>query len=150
MGNVSLRGPSSIEARPATGGQATTTYRASAYAITTLRVASPIWLVFTIHNSGVGNVDTSHNGLWKIKIDGSGLSRLTSETGDELTVFPIFTQYVWSTISRDGTLYAVKVVQASGPNASASLLIGSMNGGKPVAVSTGSSSTLDIGGWTTM
>lgn len=75
-------GPSSIEARPATGGQATTIYRTSAYAITTLRVASPTWLVFTVHNSGVDNVDTSHNGLWKIKIDGTGLSRLTGEVGD--------------------------------------------------------------------
>lgn len=143
-------GPGSIEARPATGGQATTIYRSSTDAITALRVASPTWLVFVIHNSGVGNVETSQNGLWKIKIDGTGLSRLSSETGEERTMFPTFTQYVWSTISRDGTLYAVKAIQTSGPNASASLLIGSMNAGKSIAVSTGSASALEIVGWTTM
>lgn len=143
-------GPASIEARPATGGQATTIYRTSAYAITALRVASPTWLVFVIHNTGVGNIDTSHNGLWKIKTDGTGLSRLTGETGDELTLFPTFTQYVWSTISRDGTWYAVKTIQTTDPNAPASLLIGSMNGGKPMTVSIGSASALEIVGWTSM
>ncbi len=143
-------GPASIEARPATGGQATTIYRSAAYAITALRVASPTWLLFIIHNTGAGNVDSSHNGLWKIKTDGTGLSRLTSEISDERTMFPTFTQYVWSTISRDGTLYAVKTVQTTGPGATASLLFGSMSGGKPAVVSTGAASTLEIVGWTTM
>jgi eukaryotic-like serine/threonine-protein kinase len=142
------KGPSSIEAQPATGGQATTIYGTPDYAITGLRVASRTWLLFTIQNTGVVNVDTSHNGLWKIKTDGTGLSRLTSEVGDELTMFPTYTQYVWSTMSRDGSLYAVKLVHAAGSNAPASLLIGSMSVGKPVSIaSSDNASMLDIAGW---
>lgn len=141
-------GPSSIEAQPATGGQATMIYRTPDNAITGLRVASRTCLLFIIHNTGVGNMDTSHNGLWKIKMDGTGLSRLTSEAGDELTMFPSYTQYVWSSVSRDGSLYAVKLVSSAGPNASASLLIGSMSGGKLASIaSTDNASTLEIAGW---
>lgn len=144
-------GPSSIEAQPATGGQATTIYSTPDYAITALRVASRTSLLFVIHNTGVSNVDTSHNGLWKVNTDGAGLTRLTSEASDELTRFPTSTQYVWSSISRDGNLYAVKVVHTTSPNAPSSLLIGSMRGGKPVIIaSTGSASTLEIVGWTKM
>ena len=142
-------GPSSIEARPATGGQATTIYRTRDDAITALRVASRTALLFVIHNTGVGNVDTSHNGLWKIETDGAGLGRLTSEVGDELTLFPTYTQYLWSSVSRDGSLYAVKLVQTSGPDAPSSLLIGSLNGEKPLSIaSADSAGTLEIVGWT--
>jgi hypothetical protein len=105
--------------------------------------------LFVIHNTGVSNVDMSHNGLWKINSDGTGLTRLTSEASDELTLFPTYTQYVWSSISRDGTLYAVKVVQTTSPNRPSSLLIGSLSGGKPTQIaSAGSASTLEIVGWT--
>ena len=143
-------GPSSIEARPATGGQATTIYRTPDDAITALRVASHTCLLFIIHNTGVGNVDTSHNGLWKVNTDGTGLSRLTSETSDERMMFSTSTQYTWSSISRDGNLYALKLVHTTSPNAPSSLLIGSMSGGKPMMVaSTGNVSTLEIVGWTT-
>ena len=142
-------GPSSIEAQPVTGGQATTIYRTPDHAITALRVASRTTLLFVIHNTGVGNVDTSYNGLWKINTGGTGLSRLTSEAGDELTLFPAYTQYVWSSVSRDGHLYAVKRVQTSGSEAHSSVLIGSLNGGKPMTIaSTDSASTLEIAGWT--
>jgi hypothetical protein len=142
-------GPSSIEAQPATGGKVTTIYRTPGDAITTVRVASRTCLLFIIHNTGVGNVDTSHNGLWKINADGTGLTGLTSEASDELTLFPTYTQYVWSSISRDGNLYAVKLVHTTGPDAPSSLLIGSLSGGKPVTIaSTDSASTLEIVGWT--
>ncbi len=144
-------GPSSIETRPATGGQAIPIYKTPAYAITALRVASRTSLLFLIHNSGMGNIDTSHNGLWKINTDGTDLRRLTSEASDELTMFPTFTRYVWSSISRDGTLYAVKVVHTTSPNPPTSLLIGSMSGGTPTSIaSTGTQSMLEIVGWTEM
>jgi hypothetical protein len=72
-----------------------------------LRVASATTLLLVIHNMGVGSVDTSHNGLWKVNIDGIGLTRLTREAADEATGFP-FTRTPWSVVSRDGESYAVQ------------------------------------------
>lgn len=141
-------GPSTIEAQPALGGQARAIYRTADYAITSLRVATRTSLLFTIHNSGVSNVDRSHNGLWAINTNGSGLIRLLSETNDELTLFPASTQYVWSSISRNGNLYAAKVAHTTGPHAPAALLIGSLSGGTPTTVATGSTGTLEVAGWT--
>lgn len=143
-------GPSSIEAWPTTGGPASVVYRTPTDAITAVRVASQNSLLFLVHTTGIGIIDTSHNGLWRINTDGTGLRRLTSEARDELTLFPSFTQYTWSSISRDGSLYAVKVVLATIPNTANSLLIGSMNGGALARLaSTNNVKSLEIAGWTT-
>ncbi len=141
-------GPSSIKVLPATGGSGTTIYSTLTYGITTLRVASADTLLFVIYNTGVGNVDTSHNGLWKMNTDGKGLTRLTTEAADETTLFNIYTQYFWSTVSRDGTWYAVQTVNyASTSASSSSVLVGSMSGGTPFTLATG---PMRIVGWTTM
>lgn len=154
-------GPSRIQAQPATGGTTTTIYNTPSYAITALRVASPTTILFEIHNTGVGSIDTSHNGLWKVNTDGTGLARLTSEAADEDTGFP-FTRTPWSVVSRDGGSYAVQMytyaLSTPGtrtPLTSSSLLIGSMSGGQPAAFATltrnsGTIDTLDMAGWTTM
>jgi eukaryotic-like serine/threonine-protein kinase len=146
-------GPSSIKAQPATGGSATTIYSTPAYGITALRMASPNTLLFVIQNTGVGNIDTSHNGLWKIYTDGTGLSRLTTETADETTVFSMYTRDFWSTVSRDGTWYAVKMIKySSSSDMPTSLLIGPMSGGTSFMFARGTVNTgeVDIAGWTTM
>ncbi len=154
-------GPSRILAQPATGGSTTTIYSTPSYAITALRVASPTTLLFVIHNTGVGSIDTSHNGLWKVNTDGTGLTQLTNEAADEATGFP-FTRTPWSVVSRDGGSYAVQMYTYAfstpgtiTPLMSSSLLIGSMSGGQPVAFAmltrnTGTIDTLDMAGWTTM
>lgn len=144
----STSGPSSIQVLPATGGTGTTIYSTPTYGITTLRVASADTLLFVIYNSGIGNIDTSHDGLWKIKTDGTGLTRLTTEPADETTFFNPYTQYFWSTVSRDGAWYAVKVVNYASLSArSAWILVGPMNGGTPFTLATGQ---MNIVGWTTM
>jgi hypothetical protein len=151
-------GPSSILVQPATGGLATTIYSTPSYAITALRVAAPTTLLFVIHNTGVGSVDTSHNGLWKVNTDGTGLTRLTNEAAGEATLFT-YTRSLWSSVSRDGGSYAVKVYTyatsspgAISPLIGSLLLIGSMSGGEPVAFATlaRNTGTIDIVGWTTM
>ena len=146
-------GPSRIRVQPATGGSASTIHTSPTYAITSLRVASRTSLLFTIHNTGVGSIDRSHNGLWKINTDGTGLTRLSSEAADETTFFNTYTQYVWSTVSRDGGTYAVMVIKH--PNSSSrifSLLVGSMNGGTPEAFVTRPDTTgsVSLVGWTSM
>ncbi len=145
-------GPSRILVQLATGGPAKTIYRTPSYAITALRVASSTTLLFVIDNTGVGSIDTSHNGLWKVNTDGTHLTRLTSNAADETTMFT-YTRSLRSTISPDGGSYAVQVTNTS--SRISSLLIGSMNGGEPVAFAslpgnTGTIDTLDIVGWTTM
>lgn len=154
-------GPSSIRVQPATGGPAKTIYTTLSYAITSLRVASNTSLLFFIHNTGVGSIDTSHNGLWKVNTDGSRLTRLTHEAADEVTGFA-WTRTPWSAVSRDGRSYTVQVskyaISSTGtisPFMSSSLLIGSMSGGQPVAFTTlthnsRTMDTLDLVGFTMM
>ncbi len=147
-------GPSSIRVQPATGGPARTIYSTPTYAITNLRVASHSTLLFVIRNENlVLGADRSHNGLWKVNTDGSGLTRLTTQTAGEITGFNAYTQYVWSTVSRDGTFYAVQVtIFSSSTDLSFSILIGPMNGGAPFTLAKGTThtGTVDIAGWTTM
>lgn len=144
----STSGPSSIKVLPATGGTGSTIYKTPAYGITTLRVASSDTLLFVIYNTGIGAIDTSHNGLWKMNMDGTGLARLTTEPADETTFFNFYTQYFWSTVSRDGAWYAVQIINYSSSTAySTSILVGPMNGGKPFTLASG---PMHIVGWTTM
>ncbi|MBE3560003.1 MAG: hypothetical protein IMW89_12360 [Ktedonobacteraceae bacterium] len=139
-------GPSSIRVQPATGGTSQTIYQTPAYAITTLRVASRTTLLFAIENTGVANVDSSHNGLWKINTDGAGLTRLTTSKADEMLMFNLYSRYTWSTVSRDGTTYAVQVRTITPARQIFALLIGSMNGGTPTIVSADAM----LAGWTAM
>jgi hypothetical protein len=133
-----LKGPSSIRVLPAEGGKANTIYRSTTYSIVSLRVVSRHTLLFIIHNTGTSHVDHSHDGLWKINIDGTGLTRLASNGISEFSGFNSYTQYVWSTISRDGKTYVMKSEHA--------FLIGSVDGGEPFAVS----GDVNLVGWTTL
>ncbi|HXX79087.1 MAG TPA: hypothetical protein VEI53_11365 [Ktedonobacteraceae bacterium] len=144
----STGGPSNIKVLPASGGTGTTIYSTPAYGITTLRVASSDTLLLVIYNTGPGKVDTSHNGLWKMKTDGSGLTRLTTEPAGETTFFNFYTQYFWSTVSRDGMWYAVQIINYLSSSARSTwILVGSMNGGTPFTLATG---PMRIVGWTTI
>jgi eukaryotic-like serine/threonine-protein kinase len=152
VSGMGLKGPSSIRVQPATGGPTTTIYSTPTSAITYLRVASRTTLLFVISNAGVGSSDTSRNGVWKINIDGTGLTRLTTQTAGEDIMFNRYTQYVWSTVSRDGKSYAIEMSKEAGAYSRiSSLLIGSMNGGPLVAFATQSErGSVAIVGWTSM
>jgi hypothetical protein len=133
------QGPSTIIAEPALGGSQMTVYTTPTLAITTVRVISRTTLLLLIQNlSG----DTSHNGLWKMNLDGTGLTRLTTTGG-----LNVMSQSPWSNVSRDGSLYALD----SGNRTTQSLLIGSLAGSSPSAFATFSGAgNLNIVGWTTM
>lgn len=151
IGEPVMKGPSSIRVQPATGGPARVIYSTPTDVIRALRVVSRTSLLFVIHNTGV-NVDSSHNGLWKINTDGTGLSRLTTETAEEETTFNHYTQYIWSTVSPDGKSYAVQISKyTSSSPGTISLLIGSMNGGSPIAIATQPyTDQVPLVGWTSM
>jgi len=138
------RGPSIIQVQPATGGPAKTIYSTPTDAITALRVASSTTLLLITRNI---NTDTSHNGLWKMNTDGTGLTRLISDVTNEIR-FNSFNQYPWSNVSRDSTFYSIMVINTNGPNR---LLFGAMNGGAPVTFASGNGEKdFYVVGWTTM
>jgi Tol biopolymer transport system component len=73
-----------------------------------------------------------YNGIWRIHTDGSGLTRLTNLGGS----FNQFTQYPWSNVSRDGSLYLV------------TNFFGPLSGG-PITHYTSDGNTIPVG-WTTI
>jgi eukaryotic-like serine/threonine-protein kinase len=149
----SQSGPSTINMRPATGGAQQKIFTSQNMAITAVRSISKTTLLLLINNNATGsNVDTSQNGLWKVNTDGSGLTRLTSSgagvSGGPSLLCP-YTQYPWSNVSRDGSMFASQHNSANGQTES--LLFGSINGGSSTTFASISDGTqLSIVGWTTM
>ena len=146
------QGPSTIMAEPALGGSQTTVYTTPTLAITMVRVISRTTMLLLIQNiSG----DTSHNGLWKMKLDGTGLTRLTTAGTGQGYYLNETSQFPWSNVSRDGSLYALEIGSGSGPTQS--LLMGSLGGTSPSTFATVSSTVGNVAvanvaivGWTTM
>jgi serine/threonine protein kinase len=96
-------GPSKITAQPATGGT-TTTIVTIPQAVTALRSVTPTTLLLLIENA---SGDTSQNGLWKMNADGTGQKRLTTDSNNTQSLCQ-FTQYSWSNVSPDSTMYALQ------------------------------------------
>ncbi len=134
------------------GGPAKTIYSTPTVTITALRVASSTSLLLIIHNA---STETNLNGLWKMNTDGTGLTRLISETAiikdvayqglGFVGLFGWTMDQPWANASRDGTFYSIAVLDHLVP---IRLLIGSMNGGAPVTIVSGS--MVAPVGWTTM
>src|SRR5712691_7162858 len=142
-------GPSAITVQPATGGQQKTVYSSSEYAITSVRAVLPTTLLFTIWNFTIGDGgDMTHNGLWKIKTDGTGVTRLTTNKAGQGSFFNSYSQFPWSNVSRNGSRYAV----ATQGIQTQALLIGPLSSGTPTTFASfnGSGTSLSIVGWTTM
>ena len=145
-------GPSSINIQPATGGAAQKIFTSQTMAITAVRSINQNTLLLLINNNGSGtNVDTSQNGLWKVNTNGSGLTRLTTSgagVSGGLTLLCQFTQYPWSNVSRDGSMFALQQNTANGQTQS--LLFGSLSGGTSTTFASIADGTqLSIVGWTT-
>ena len=149
----SQSGSSTINVRPATGGMQQKIFTSQNMAITAVRSISQTTLLLLINNNGLGtNVDTSQNGLWKVNTNGSGLTRLTTSgagVSGGPTLLCQFTQYPWSNVSRDGSMFAIQQNTANGQTQS--LLFGLISGGTPTTFASISGETqLSIAGWTTM
>jgi eukaryotic-like serine/threonine-protein kinase len=143
--HANQQGPGTIIAEPALGGPQTTVYTNPTLAITAVRVVSNTTMLLLIQNS---TGDTSHNGLWKLNLDGTGLTRLTTAGAGQSCFLNVTSQFRWSNISRDGSMYALKI----GSVPTESLLIGSLGGTSPSTFATVSGSVGDVSivGWTTM
>ncbi|GAC1665244.1 MAG: hypothetical protein PVS3B3_36790 [Ktedonobacteraceae bacterium] len=141
-------GPSTITVQPAMGGQARVLYTSSTLAATTVRAVLPGTLLFLISNT-FG--DMTHNGLWKMNTDGSGVTRLTTDQTSQFSVLNSFSQFPWSNISRNGSQYVLQLLNVNNPNnLTYTLEYGSLSGGSPFVFASITNVQLETVGWTTM
>ena len=147
----SQSGPSTISTRPATGGSPQNIFTSQDMAITAIRSISKTTLLLLVNNNATGtNVDTSHNGLWKVNTDGTRLIQLSTggaSVSGGPSILCQYSQYPWSNVSRDGSMFALQHNSSNGQTQS--LLLGSMNGGMPTTFASISGTQLSIAGWTT-
>jgi len=141
------QGPGTIIAEPALGSSQTTVYTNPTLAITTVRVISNTTMLLLIQNL---TGDTSHNGLWKMNLDGTGLIRLTTAGVGQMSSLNGTSQFTWSNISRDASMYAMEI--SSNNNTTEALLIGSLESTSPSTFATVSRTVGNVAivGWTTM
>lgn len=137
---------SDIFVESATGGPQHRIYHDPKRCLNTLRAVTSTTLLFT--DTAPGG-DFGIQELWKLKPDGSGLTRLFDNGGTHTNVdLNVFTQFPWSNVSRDGGKYALGVHGTMG--GTQDLLVGSLNGGKPTVFVSTIHGTVFIAGWTTM
>ena len=144
-GNIatSFNGPSNITVQDAKGGNARTIFTSQTLAITMIRAISQTILLLMIENT-VG--DTSQNGLWKINTDGTGLTRLSTDTTHAQSLCQ-FSQYAWSNESPDHTLYALQSYDSN--SHTYGMYYGLLNGADPNEFASISDGTqLFLAGWT--
>lgn len=151
------QGPSSISTRAITGGSTQNIYSSQNLGVAEVRLLgySSTSLLLTIENHNYGSaihVDSSQNGLWKMNTDGTGLTRLTTVDGDQESNLNRFSQYPWSNLSLDGTLYAVQVTAIQSKTPTTTLFFGPVSGGNPTsfAFANTNAGTVEVAGWTTM
>ena len=149
------QGPSSITVEYITGGSAHTTLTTPGLVITQVRLlgykSSRLLLIMENQNYGASvSIDTSQNGLWKMNTDGSGLTSLTTEGANTTSNLNRFTQYRWSNVSFDGSLYALQVTDIQSKETITRLLYGSLSGGAPTSFAFvhANTGTVEVAGWT--
>jgi hypothetical protein len=143
--------PSKVTVQSATGGTEKTILNETHYDVITVRAATPQALLLVIHNDQIGGGNISHNGLWKINPNGSGLTRLTTDQTHQSSFLNDSTRFPWSNVSRDNSLYAIEILTTVQGVNTYILDYGSLSGGTPTSFASASSNTtLAIAGWTTM
>lgn len=152
-GMASCTPPSSVTVLSATGSPERTIYNSTQFDVVAVRAIGQRTLLLLIRNDQAGGtIDRSHNGLWKINTDGTGLTRLTSDSAKQWSYLNSSSFAPWSNVSRDGGSYVLQTSTIQVEPATMTLLFGSLNGGTPTAFASTSSdqTTLAIAGWTTM
>ena len=135
--------PSSMSKQTATGGSLHTILNTEHLAIVDVHVATPRVLLFTVANPVARGQTDSHNGLWKVNTDGSGLQQLTHEgtwSGNG--------QPSWANVSRDGMLYAYRVWDQT--TQSSSIKYGVLSGNPTTTFAIFTGHATNIIGWTVM
>lgn len=140
-----LNGPSSVTVQDARGSKPKEIFASQNMAITLVRAVNSTQLLLMVENT-TGN--TSQNGLWRINIDGTNLTRLSTDTASTQSLCT-FSQYAWSNTSFDGTFYALQSYQQN--IHSYGMFYGSLTGGDPTQFADIRDGTqLFLVGWTQM
>jgi serine/threonine protein kinase len=145
------QGSSSVGVQSATGGTLHTFFTSSTLAINAVRVIDPNnTLLATANNVGQGvSGNTSNDGLYLLKPDGSNPTLLTLNNSGETGTLNLFSQYFWSNVSRDNKFYAIEM--SSSTTNRYTLMFGSLIGGTPTTFADISDGTvMEIAGWTWM
>ncbi|MGH2506946.1 MAG: protein kinase domain-containing protein, partial [Ktedonobacteraceae bacterium] len=145
-------GSSTIVRQAVAGGTPTPVLTSSTLALSTVRVidAHNANLLAISSDSGPGNPNgnPAHDGLYLVKTNGAAPLRLASTPTGQASTLNMFSQYFWSNVSRDSSLYALQTT-LPGPNFAYALTYGSLNGGPPTTFASITGTTLEIAGWTT-
>jgi serine/threonine protein kinase len=150
----SPNGSSTIVQQPSAGGAPNPILSSSTLAFNTVRVVdlrSIKLLALASDNGGLGagQGDPAHDGLYLLKADNSAPPlRLTSTPNTQLADLNMYSQYFWSNVSRDETLYALRLVNLN--SNTFTLEFGPVAGGAPTVFASISDGTaMSIAGWTT-
>lgn len=144
-------GSCTIATQASSGGSTTLLFPSSTLALSTVRVidAQSANLLAVAADSGLGNPngDPAHDGLYLIKTNGSAPQRLTHTSSGQATLLNSFSQYFWSNVSRDGSMY---VLETWNPGANSyALTYGPIHGGASTTFASITNTALEIAGWTT-
>jgi len=136
-----------ISVGPATGGTQKTIYhQAPSVCVQQLRAVTPQTLLMTVASVNT-HTNAYNNQLWKMRPDGSGRTVLFDLPKNSTTYsMNVFTQFPWSNVSRDGSMYTLQTYNQS--NTLQTLVFGSMKGGKPIQFAYTYRGSVDIVGWT--
>ncbi|HEY1353057.1 MAG TPA: protein kinase [Ktedonobacteraceae bacterium] len=148
-------GSSSIVQQPIDGGTSISVLNSATLTFNTLRVIDPrsiklLALASDNGGLGAGQGDPTHDGLYLIQADNSAPPlRLTSTPTTQSAELNPYSQYFWSNVSRDETLYALELVN-TGTNVD-TLTFGPLSGGQPTTfASLGNGTSMSFAGWTTV
>jgi hypothetical protein len=146
-------GSCTIVQQPTDGGTPGPVLSSSTLTFNTVRVIDPrnIKLLALSSDSGgfgAGQGDPAHDGLYLVLADNSAPpSHLTKTPTGQSAQLNLYSQYFWSNVSRDETLYTLEQISPSGVD---TLLFGSLDGGPSTTfASIGSGTSMAIAGWTT-
>lgn len=120
-------------------------FKSDTLALTQIRAITATTLLFLVENT---DGYARENGLWKLNSESQEKQRLISETTDPIFLNS-YSQYPWSNISLDGTMYALRTASRQSLG-SDTLLIGPLDGGPPKIIDhSGKNGTqLEVVGWT--
>jgi eukaryotic-like serine/threonine-protein kinase len=133
------------------GNSPSVTLNSSTLALDTVRVIDPNDTHLLALSADVGrggpSGDPAYDGLYLIKTSDQSLQRLTSTPAGEYSNLNSFSQYFWSNVSRDGSMY---VLQTTRPGANEyQLSYGKLSGGSPTVFADITGTVLEAAGWTT-
>ncbi len=130
------------------GGVSQTLYQPPAsLCVDAIRVISNNAMLMLVTDQNVSSSVIQHE-VWTMNLNGTAQHGLvTLPTNDSLYQFNPNSQYVWSNVSRDGSMYAL---QQETNNNTENLVFGPVNGGNVTTLASSSANTLMQVGWTTM